>query len=186
MKACDKCSVNRVIIGKNFLSQPIWRRSIGLLLVYLPIALLPFFILCAFLIYYHLIFMGAKNVKKWKDFKPDPASHRYNLKNQITMTPNFWGSLVKSKLFWIFNCTWYCPSSVALFEWLTYMIKLIENWWCPFVHAKKDNYKDAPIDKSFWHVYPVEAAKLAPKDCANPLWNEDQAGPEKTDLENQP
>jgi hypothetical protein len=52
---------------------------------------------------------------------------------------------------------------------------LVENFWCPFTHAEKENYSNASIDKSFWHIYPDDAAKLHPDDLNNPIWNEDEA-----------
>ncbi|MDD2722498.1 MAG: hypothetical protein PHH59_00565 [Methylovulum sp.] len=171
MKACESCAV-RVEIGKHHDQMPAWKRAVGMVLVYLPILTLPFVILSAYMTYYHLLFVGAKNVKTWSDFIPDRASHRYTLKNQITMKPTFYGSLSQYKLFWILNCTWYCPYSVALFEWHAYMVKIVENWWCPFGHDKKHTYSNAPIDKSFWHIYPHDNAKLTDEDRNNPIWNE--------------
>ncbi len=173
MKACESCS--RVTIGKNHKNVPVWERAIGMVLIYLPIITLPFVFISAYLTYYHLLMMGAKDVKTLRDFLPARDSHRYNLKNQITMDGSFKASASQSKLFWILNCTWYCPVSVALFEWHAYMVKLVENWWCPFTHAKKETYNNATIDKSFWHIYPEDAAKLNPDDLQNPIWNEDEA-----------
>jgi hypothetical protein len=116
--------------------------------------------------------IGAKNLKTYADFLPDRKSHRYDLKSQITMDGSFKMSMAQSKLYWIFNCTWYCPVSVALFEWHAYMVKIVENWWCPFGHDKKEGYSNAKIDQSFWHIYPVDASKLAEEDLNNPIWNE--------------
>jgi hypothetical protein len=48
------------------------------------------------------------------------------------MDASFFLSLAQTRLYWILNCTWYCPVSVGLFEWHAYLVKLIENWWCPF------------------------------------------------------
>jgi hypothetical protein len=171
MKACDSCS-NRVEIGKHHENMSVLHRGIGMILVYLPIITLPFVFLSAYMTYYHLRFVGAKNVKRFCDFLPERASHRYNLKNQITMKPTFQPSLSQYKLFWILNCTWYCPVSVALFEWHAYMVKLVENWWCPFAHDKKEGYSNASIDKSFWHIYPADKAKLHEDDLNNPIWND--------------
>jgi hypothetical protein len=174
MKACESCS-HRVEIGANHKKISILRRSIGLVFIYLPILTLPFVITSAYLSYYHLILVGGKNVKKWSDFMPERASHRYHLKNQITMGGSFKTSLSQSKLFWILNCTWYCPVSVALFEWHAYLVKVVENWWCPFGHSKKDSgdYNEGAIDQSFWHIYPEERVKLDENDLNNPLWNQE-------------
>ena len=174
MKACETCSA-RVEIGKNHKQTPVWQRAIGIPAIYLPLLSFPFVIFSAYLTYFHLRMMGAKNLKKWSDFIPDRNSHRYDLKTQITMERTFRASMAQSKLFWIFNCTWYCPVSVALFEWHAYMVKIVENWWCPFTHAKKEDYKEGAIDKSFWHIYPEDAAKLTKEDLENPIWNEDSA-----------
>jgi hypothetical protein len=143
-----------------------------LLFVYLPILTLPFVFLSAYLTYYHLKLIGGENIKTLSDFLPARSSHRYNLKNQITMDGSFKLSLAQSKLYWILNCTWYCPVSVALFEWHAYLVKLVENWWCPFTHEKKESYNNAKIDKSFWHIYPEDAIKLEPEDRDNEIWND--------------
>ncbi len=171
MKACESCS--RAEIGKHHNQQPVWKRAIGLLFVYLPILTLPFVFLSAYLTYYHLILVGGKNIKKYSDFLPARESHRYDLKNQITMHGSFKLSLAQSKLYWILNCTWYCPYSVGLFEWHAYLVKIVENWWCPFNHEKKEDYSNAKIDKSFWHIYPEDIAKLNPEDRDNPIWNDE-------------
>ncbi|MEY3190974.1 MAG: hypothetical protein RIS10_1091 [Pseudomonadota bacterium] len=171
MKACDSCS-GRAEIGKNHNKVPVLQRTIGLLFVYLPILTLPFVFLSAYLTYYHLKLIGGENIKTLSDFLPARSSHRYTLKNQITMDGSFKLSLAQSKLYWILNCTWYCPVSVALFEWHAYLVKLVENWWCPFTHEKKESYNNAKIDKSFWHIYPEDAIKLEPEDRDNEIWND--------------
>ena len=171
MKACDSCS-GRAEIGKNHTKVPVLQRTIGLLFVYLPILTLPFVFLSAYLTYYHLKLIGGENIKTLSDFLPARSSHRYTLKNQITMDGSFKLSLAQSKLYWILNCTWYCPVSVALFEWHAYLVKLVENWWCPFTHEKKESYNNAKIDKSFWHIYPEDAIKLEPDDRDNEIWND--------------
>ncbi|MGR9052766.1 MAG: hypothetical protein ACU84J_08970 [Gammaproteobacteria bacterium] len=172
MKACETCS-QRVEIGKNHNRMPAWQRGVGMVLIYLPILTLPFVVLSAYMTYLHLRLIGGKNIKTLSDFMPARDSHRYILKNQITMKPSFWVSTSQSKLFWILNCTWYCPFSVALFEWHAYMVKIVENWWCPFTHDKKENYREGAIDKSFWHIYPEDIVKLNPEDRDNPIWNEE-------------
>ncbi len=177
MKACDTCE--RVEIGKNHRQVPVLQRAVGMVLVYSPILTLPFCFLSAYMTYWHLRLVGGKNIKTFSDFLPDRNSHRYNLKNQITMTGAFKLSPVQSRLYWILNCTWYCPVSVALFEWHAYLVKLVENWWCPFGHEKKENYSNAKIDQSFWHIYPEELVNLDKEDKDNLIWNEAVAQPEK-------
>jgi len=171
MKACENCT-GRAEIGKNHKQVPVLQRGIGMVFVYLPILTLPFCFLSAYLTYYHLLMIGGKNIKKFQDFLPERSSHRYTLKTQITMDASFKASLSQSKLFWILNCTWYCPVSVALFEWHAYLVKIVENWWCPFGHDKKEGYKNGSIDQSFWHIYPEDNAKLDPEDRDNPIFNE--------------
>lgn len=172
MKACETCS-DRVVIGSNHDKMSVQSRAVGMLLIYLPILTLPFVIISAYLTYFSLKCVGAQNLKTWADYIPHRASYRYSLENQITMKKSFKLSLGGSKLFWILNCTWYCPYSVALFEWHAYLVKVVENWWCPFGHDKKHNYKSGAIDQSFWHIYPDEKAKLNEEDKNNPIFTED-------------
>ncbi|MBK8815351.1 MAG: hypothetical protein IPN42_07525 [Methylococcaceae bacterium] len=172
MKACETCS-GRAEIGSNHKQMPVWRRAVGLFFVYAPIVTLPFVFASAYMTYFHLWMIGGKNIKKFTDFLPDRNSHRYTMKNQITMDGTFKLSLAQSKLYWILNCTWYCPVSVAVFEWHAYMVKIVENWWCPFTHSKKEGYANAKIDKSFWHIYQEDIVKLEVSDRDNPIWNVD-------------
>ena len=65
--------------------------------------------------------------------------------------------------------------SVALFRYITYLVKIVENWWCPFHHDQKHEYLEGAIDQSFWHIHQKEKQKLHPDDRENPLWN-DKAG----------
>lgn len=171
MKACESCS-DRVHIGCNHKKMPVLARALGLVLIYLPILTLPFVFLSAYMTYFSLKLCGAQDVKKLKDFLPDRASHRYDLKSQITMDGSFSLSLAQSKLYWIINCTWYCPVSVGLFEWHAYMVKVVENWWCPFGHSRKNQYTEGAIDQSFWHIYPEDKVKLHEEDKNNPIFTE--------------
>jgi hypothetical protein len=66
----------------------------------------------------------------------------------------------------------YCPLSVALFRYAAYLVKIVENWWCPFAHNRKKDYVEGAIDKSFWHMFPEELEKLHPDDQKEPMWNE--------------
>ncbi len=165
----------RVVIGDNYKKIPTWRKIVGVPIIYLPLFVsLPFSILGALLCYLHLKMMGAKDIKTWADFAPEIRSHRYTMKNQVVLDANNWWELqIKSRFFWIFNCTLYCPLSVSFYEWHAYLVKLVENWWCPFLHEKKPDYKDAPIDLSYWHVEGVD--KLHPEDRDNPIWNKEMA-----------
>ncbi len=178
MKACENygphdADTARVLIGRDHRKLSFVRRFFGVWLIYLPLLTLPFVLLSAGISYLHLSMMGARNIKPLSAFLPARRSFRYTLKNQITMQPGYPLSPTQSKLFWIFNCTWYCPVSVAVFEWHAYLVKLVENWWCPFHHDKKDTlYREAAIDQSFWHVYPEDIGKLAAEDRDNPIWNE--------------
>ncbi len=174
MKACDSCQ-DRVNIGYNYTKRSMLSRGVGLLFIYLPILTLPFVILSAYLTYWSLRLVGGENVKTWRDFIPDHSSHRYTYKSQITMRSYSFltrFSFAQSKLYWIFNCNWYCPYSVALFEWHTYLVKVVENWWCPFTHERKKHYQDGSIDQSFWHISEENKAKLHEDDRNNPYFTD--------------
>jgi hypothetical protein len=167
-KACEACE--RVAIGRTFTQVGLVRSRFGFLLIYLAIlGFLPL-LLFGLVMYWHLKVIGAQNVKTFYDFLPQRASFRYNHQSQIVFDKS--SPLLRRKFFWIFNCSYYCPYSVALLEWMTYLAKIVENWWCPFAHGKKIDYAAGSIDRSFWHVFPSEAAKLHPDDLTNPIWND--------------
>jgi len=54
-------------------------------------------ILSAYTTYWHLRFVGAKNIKIWGDYLPGRASYRYTYENQVTMKPSFKAALSKYK-----------------------------------------------------------------------------------------
>ena len=83
-----------------------------------------------------------------------------------------WYHFAHYRIFWVFNCKLYCPLSVALFCYMSYLVKIVENWWCPFTHGRKHEYVEGAIDHSFWHVDSAETSKLHPDDRNNPLWTE--------------
>lgn len=165
--------MQRVIIGEHFKKQPLWKIFIGVPLVYFPLVLsIPFVALCALLVKSHLRLMGAENIRPYSDFIPAWASHRYHYADQITYTTGAtWHNLRAYRWYWLFNCNLYCPLSVALFRYVTYLVKIVENWWCPFEHDKKCEYADAAIDESYWHLHEREKARLHPEDRGNPVWN---------------
>ncbi len=171
MKACEGC--DRVIIGREYVRLSPIRVFLGLPLVYGPALFLPFILLPAFLVYVHLRMMGARNLRTLGSYLPDRKSHRYDYKSQIVQTGStkiaFW---TRTRLYWIFNCTLYCPLSVATLEWFTYLVKVVEVWWCPFAHNRKPRYADAAIDSTFWHNA-IDVVKLHPEDRHNPIWNEE-------------
>jgi len=170
---------DRAEIGCGFQQHPRWKFLAGVPLIYVPIlvGVLPM-ILCALLVQTHLRLVGGYQLKSyWRDFVPSWVSHRYTRDNQILPHKLFeryrllaW--IGKAKLFWIFNCKLYCPLSVALIAYLLYLVKIVEQWWCPFGHDKKATYADAAIDKSFWHAAGDEDL-LHPDDRENPSWNKD-------------
>lgn len=173
-----KRNEERVQIGGNFDEIPHWRFLAGVPLIYLPIlvGIVPM-ILCALLVRTHLWMVGARELKSyWKDFVPSWTSHRYTRKDQI-VSKRFvakYGSLAavtRLRLFWVFNCKLYCPLSVALLAYISYLVKVVEQWWCPFGHDKKHTYADVPIDRSFWHAN-GDVGLLDPHDRENPSWNE--------------
>ena len=173
LKACHDCQ--RIHIGKNFTRVSSGRSFVGLFFVYSPILVLPFVLLGGCLVYVHLRLMGATNLKTLKDFLPDWKSHRYRYKTQIVKDATHPAAgWARARAFWIFNCSLYCPISVAILEWTTYLTKAVENWWCPFRHQMKDNYKSAPLDYSYWHVT-SDRAKLHAEDRDNPIWNHEAA-----------
>lgn len=145
---------------------------LGVPLIYLPIiTTVPFVVMGVFLIKTHLKNVGGMNIKSYWDFVPDWVSHRYVNAEQPTIDLP-WYQPAHYRFFWVLNCKHYCPLSVALFRYTTYLVMIVENWWCPFAHDKKQDYAEAAIDKSFWHVHPEELKKLDPADRLNPIWNE--------------
>lgn len=170
MRACQKC--HRVTIGREYEKVSPLRVFFGLIFIYGPIVFLPFILMPAALIYIHLRIMGAKDLKTLSDFLPDRKSHRYEYKTQIVSDRStkaaFW---TRSRIYWIFNCTWYCPFSIGVLEWFTYLVKVVENWWCPFAHERKPFYLSSRIDYSYWHN-PADEKKLHAEDRDNPIWNE--------------
>lgn len=162
----------RVRIGEGFVRTSALRKFAGVPIIYLPIFLLPFTLASALLTYLHLRVVGARNLRSYWEFVPDRSSYRYTLKTQILasrrMGIDVW---VRSRLFWIFNCTVYCPYSVGLLHWHTYLVHVVENFWCPFDHSRKATYADGAIDESFWHTHEDDKAKLHPDDRDNPIWN---------------
>lgn len=163
----------RVQIGNPFFEMPAAYRLLAIPFIYLPIITsIPFLVIGAVLVRIHLKITGAKNLKKYSDFLPDWASHRYTYKTQVT-GKTFFLSKIFWKSFWIFNCKMYCPMSVALLRYGLYLVQIVEIWWCPFNHDKKHLYKDSAIDKSSWHIYPHFVKLLHEDDRKNPIWNED-------------
>lgn len=174
--------MGRVKISRQWKAMPVARQAAGVLLIYIPIIFLPFVLASAFITYAHLRVIGAKDVKRLRDFMPDRKTCRYHYHNQIlpAVGKKYWfNGAVRTKLFWVLNCTAYCPFSVALLSWHAYLVKLVENFWCPFNHNKKCMYMDGPIDKSYWHMDKENAALLHPDDRDNPLWNDPDDHPIK-------
>ncbi len=167
--------MSRVVIGKNFLSIPVWKRYLGIPFIYLPLFVtVPFMLLAVLSVRTHLRFCGAQNLRGYWSFVPAWASHRYKYEDQITFTTDTSPYQFRGyRWYWIFNCKLYCPMSVALFAYGTYLVKVVENWWCPFDHEKKEEYAVGAIDKSYWHIFPDEYDKLHAEDQNNPVWNEE-------------
>lgn len=169
MRACERC--DRTVIAREYEDVAEVRVFFGMGLIYVPAVFLPLLLLAAALVYLHLRTMGAKNVRNLGSFLPDRRSHRYAYKTQIVSrrAPKlaFW---TRTRLFWTVNCTWYCPFSVGVLEWTLYLVKMVENWWCPFGHAQKAQYAPAAIDASYWHTR-HDLGQLHPEDRDNPIWN---------------
>lgn len=166
--------MERVTIARGFLRQPYWKILVGVPLIYLPLLItIPFAVITVLLVRLHLTYIGAANLRTYGSFVPEWVSHRYGYANQITYTTGAaWYNLRGYRLYWLFNCKLYCPLSVALFSYLSYLVKVVENWWCPFVHDKKYDYAEGAIDRSYWHLHPAERERLHPDDRDNPLWND--------------
>ena len=164
--------MDRVRIGSNYERQPFWKVILGVPLIYLPIiTTVPFVAVGVILIRTHLKYVGGMDIKSYGDFVPSWISHRYGNDKQPTINISRLHP-AHYRFFWIFNCKLYCPLSVALFRYAVYLVEIVENWWCPFVHDQKRGYFESAIDKSFWHVDPEELKKLHPDDKQNPIWNE--------------
>jgi hypothetical protein len=165
--------MDRVRIGCNYIRQPLWKVILGVPLIYLPIiTTVPFVVMGVLLIKTHLKYVGGMEIKSYWDFVPARGSHRYADNEQPTINIP-WFHPAHYRLFWILNCKRYCPMSVALFRYMVYLVMIVENWWCPFAHDRKQEYAEGAIDKSFWHVDPAEIVKLHPADRQNPVWNEE-------------
>lgn len=168
--------MQRVTIGRNYEKQPVWKRYVGVPLVYVPLVVtIPFVALGVVLVRAHLKYVGGMNIRTFWSFVPDWISHRYRYNNQIAYeseTSRF--QLRAFRWYWIFNCKLYCPLSVALFRYMAYLVMIVENWWCPFHHDKKPEYAEAAIDQSYWHIYELERNKLHPDDRDNPMWNDEK------------
>ena len=167
--------MERVTIAENFVKQATWKVIIGVPLIYLPILLsIPFVAIGVLLLKWHLNFMGARNIRPYSDFIPTWLSHRYHYHNQIIYSTGArWHNLRAYRWYWIFNCKLYCPLSVALFRYASYLVKIVENWWCPFAHDQKSQYLEGAIDKSYWHLHQQEKQRLHPDDLNNPIWNKE-------------
>ncbi|MDH5447342.1 MAG: hypothetical protein OEY52_17475 [Gammaproteobacteria bacterium] len=167
--------MGRISIGSNYEHQASWKKYLGIPLIYFPILVtIPFVIIGVMVVRIHLKYVGGMNIRSYWSFVPTWISHRYQYDNQITYesetTHLNWRSF---RWYWIFNCKIYCPMSVALFRYFAYLTMVVENWWCPFTHDKKQDYADAAIDYSYWHIRDSERNKMHPDDRNNPLWNQD-------------
>ncbi len=163
--------MKRVRIGCNYVKQPFWKILLGVPLIYLPLfTTVPFMVVGVVLVKTHLRFVGGMEIKPYREFVPDWISHRYlNREQPVLNIP--WYQPAHYHWFWVFNCKLYCPLSVALFRYMAYLVMIVENWWCPFGHNRKQDYADGAIDQSIWHVDPLETVKLHPADRDNPIWN---------------
>ena len=168
--------MDRVHIGSNYPQQPFWKVILGVPLIYLPIiTTVPFVVIGVFLVKTHLRYVGGMGIKSYSDFVPAWVSHQYGNNEQPTLNISRLHP-AHYRFFWIFNCKLYCPLSVALFRYAAYLVKIVENWWCPFSHDQKREYAEGAIDSSFWHVDPEDLVKLRPADKQNPIWNEQEKG----------
>jgi len=186
-KACEaNCpsASDRIWIQDRYAEKNLPQILLAVVFVFAPVVLMPVVALVGYLAYCHLRLMGATNVKTLVDFLPDRKSHRYSLKTQILprgrVHPAAW-IYTRTRLYWILNCTWYCPYSVALFEWCAYLSKAIESWWCPFAHSKKHTYETASLDASYWHAT-GNAHRLHWEDRNDPTWTVSPDAPPESGL----
>jgi len=175
--------MDRVVIGRNYENQPAWKRYLGVPLIYLPLIItVPFVIIGVILVRIHLYYVGGMNIRSYWSFVPAWISHRYRYTDQITYQSETNRYHFRYyRWYWLFNCKVYCPMSVALFYYMTYLVRIVENWWCPFHHDKKTEYSESAIDQSYWHIFEVERSKLHPDDRDNMIWNNETDKPEKQD-----
>ncbi len=178
LKNCNEKSTERdwgagmqVIDTKKIISLPF---HLGNLLASLLLTLcMPFVIFSAMMTVLHLKMAGASNMRVYRSFLPDYKPFPYELKNPVTMVPGAWFSRIPITTYWVAKYARFLVYSTALFNWHAYLVKLVENWWCPFHHNRKDpHYRIGAINQSFWHLYPEDFIKLAPDDRDNPIWNE--------------
>ena len=164
----------RIQIGRTFENIPIPLQILGLPLIYLPVFVcIPFMILGLNLVRWHLLLMGAKNLKKYRDFIPHRKTYRYAYKNQIKSKSGHWFTIfARTKLFWFYNCGIYCPLTIGLLEYFSYLVMVVENWWCPFFHDKKSNYNHSALDKSYWHITKQKLSQLHPDDRNCPTYDD--------------
>ena len=168
---CDEV-YEGVELGKNYLKRPLLLRVIiGLPLIYVPLlTTMPFVAIGVMFVRWHLWCLGARNMKGYWDFVPRWVTHRYMYATQPVSSSN-WFVPGHYKWFWIFNCKLYCPMSVALLRYAVYLVKIVENWWCPFTHERKEDYADARIDASYWHIDSTRSEKLHLDDRNSPIWS---------------
>lgn len=142
--------------ANDFLKRTSMLFQLGKILVCLILTLcLPFVMFSALITVLHLKMAGATNVKAYRSFLPENKT--------FSSAKTFWGTTYSRLLVF----------SIALFNWHAYLVKLVENWWCPFHHNRKEpHYWAGAINQSFWHLYPEDFKKLSPDDRDNPIWNE--------------
>ena len=167
--------MDRVVIGRRYAEQPLWKRYLGVPLIYVPVLVtVPFVLLGVILVQIHLRLVGAMQIKSYWEFVPAWVSHRYTYSNQIVYSTETAKLHFRAfRWYWIFNCKLYCPMSVALFRYAAYLVMIVENWWCPFTHEHKKEYFPGAIDQSYWHIHHLEREKLHPEDLNNPLCNDE-------------
>lgn len=176
-KACMACERTNIAQGYARRSS-LWSLA-SLPFIYLPVIFLPVVLISGLFVRTHLRLLGAQDLRTLRSFLPPRDSHRYSLKTQIIRRRgdrwydrlSFW---TRSRLFWVFNCTFYCPFSIGVLQWHSYLVMTVENWWCPFAHRMKADYGGSAIDASYWHVV-GDADRLHPDDRSNPIWNSETA-----------
>ncbi|MDH3807762.1 MAG: hypothetical protein OES29_03965, partial [Desulfuromonadales bacterium] len=84
--------MDRVLIGRNYIDQPAWKRYLGIPLIYAPLlTTIPFVITGILLVKFHLKYVGGMDIRPYWSFVPSWVSHRYQYDNQITFdSKNTW------------------------------------------------------------------------------------------------
>ena len=166
--AMDKDSAQ---IAFDDMGKPMSYNLVSALLLGIQSLNLPFIIFSGLITRLHLKMAGVISMKLFESFLPENTLYANDVRSQATLKTISWFAQLRCSpsgnaldmSYWVY--------SKALFDWHAYLVKVVENWWCPFYHDRKDPYyRIGAINQSYWHLYPEDAIKLVPEDRENPLW----------------